>query len=408
MSGPGADPSSFSTIPAASRRRRSTSLSAEARGDILVRVDGHCVIAPDYIERCVAALQGSGAAMVGGAMRPQADGWLQEGIAAAMMSPLGAGPARFHVGGAATWVDTVYLGAYWTHLAREVGGYREDVGVNEDAEFAIRMRSGGGIRFDPSIRSTYTPRSTIKAVASQFYRYGRSRAATVRRHPSSLAPRQMAAPLLLRRIADPLAATGGGRLRGLVLVAGATKLVTRPRSAAGYTLAIPAMHLPWATGFIVGLVRGQLPAGLRRRPPPAPVVDRPRGLRRSSLTRRDADMTVAADAVPRSVSVVVTTRNDRPFIRDCVDSLLRQDVAIDELIVLDCGSTDGTAEVVSATDAIRLVRDVDPHDAIEVGRTLARATSSASPTGEPATGGARSGSASTRLAVMGRAVRRTG
>ena len=244
----------------------------EARGDILVRVDGHCAIAPDYIERCVAALQGSGAAMVGGAMRPQADGWLQEGIAAAMMSPLGAGPARFHVGGAATWVDTVYLGAYWTPLAREVGGYREDVGVNEDAEFAIRMRSGGGIRFDPSIRSTYTPRSTIKAVASQFYRYGRSRAATVRRHPSSLAPRQMAAPLLLVGLLTPWRRRVAAGYAGLVLVAGATKLVTRPRSAAGFTLAIPAMHLPWATGFIFGLVRGSYRLASDGAPA-TPVVD---------------------------------------------------------------------------------------------------------------------------------------
>jgi hypothetical protein len=81
---------------------------------------------------------------------------------------------------------------------------------------------------------------------------------------------------------------------------------------------------------------------------------------------------VAIDGVPRTVSVVVATRNDRPFIRDCVDSLLRQDVPIDELIVLDCGSTDGTAEVVSTVAGVRLVRDVVPDDAVGLSRTLAR------------------------------------
>ena len=43
-----------------------------ASGDIIVRVDGHCVLAPDYVERCVVALERTGAAMVGGAMTPSA------------------------------------------------------------------------------------------------------------------------------------------------------------------------------------------------------------------------------------------------------------------------------------------------------------------------------------------------
>lgn len=228
---------------------------AEVVGEVMVRVDGHCLIAPDYVERCVAALQESGAAMVGGGMTPKADGWLQEGIAAAMMSPLGVGPARFHVGGPPSWVDTVYLGAYRTQLARDVGGYREDVGVNEDAEFAIRMRPHGGIRFDPSIRSTYAPRSSLTAVARQFYRYGRSRAATVRRHPASLAPRQLAAPLLLLGLASPWRRPVAAAYGCLLVVVGARQLAKRPRSAAGLTLALPAMHLPWAAGFLFGILR---------------------------------------------------------------------------------------------------------------------------------------------------------
>ena len=40
---------------------------------------------------------------------------------------------------AAGWVDTVYLGAYPASHRTCGRGYAEDVGVNEDAEFAIRM-----------------------------------------------------------------------------------------------------------------------------------------------------------------------------------------------------------------------------------------------------------------------------
>ena len=105
-----------------------------AVGDIIVRVDGHCVIEPDYVARCVEALEQTGAAMVGGAMAPDASTPVQEGIAAAMASRFGAGPARFHVGGDPGWVDTVYLGAYRRAAALAIGGYATDVGVNEDAE----------------------------------------------------------------------------------------------------------------------------------------------------------------------------------------------------------------------------------------------------------------------------------
>jgi glycosyltransferase involved in cell wall biosynthesis len=221
-------------------------------GEVLVRVDGHCVIAPDYVARCVNALEHSGAAIVGGGMTPTAEGLIQEGIAVAMASRLGAGPARFHHStGAAGWVDTVYLGAYRTELARFVDGYCEDVGVNEDAEFAIRIGRHGGIWFDPTIRSSYVPRGTISSVARQFYRYGRSRAATVRRHPSSLAPRQLMAPMLVVGLASPW--------RRMVLTSYLCLLtgwVASSHDKAHLVAAavLPTMHISWGVGFLRGLL----------------------------------------------------------------------------------------------------------------------------------------------------------
>ncbi|MFN2504215.1 MAG: glycosyltransferase family 2 protein [Acidimicrobiales bacterium] len=227
---------------------------AEATGEIFVRVDGHCLIGPDYVEHCVRALDATGAAMVGGPMRPRAAGWLAQGIAAAMTSPLGVGPARFHVGGPSGWVDTVYLGAYRTALAREVAGYREDVGVNEDAEFAIRMRPQGGIWFENAIRSSYTPRSSLPGLVRQFYRYGRSRAATVRSHPGSLAPRQVAAPALLAGLASPWRRQVLLGYTAVLAVGAARQLNRDPRAFPGFLLALPAMHLPWGAGFLRGLL----------------------------------------------------------------------------------------------------------------------------------------------------------
>lgn len=234
---------------------------AEAAGDVFVRVDGHCEIAPDYVARCVDALASTGAAMVGGAMTPVADGAVQRGIAQAMASRAGAGPARFHTGGRPGRVDTVYLGAYATQVARDVGGYAEDVGVNEDAEFAIRMRARGPVWFDGAIRSTYVPRSSLRAVARQFYRYGRSRAATVRRHPRSLAGRQLAAPLLVLGLLSPRRRTVAGAYLAVVAVGAAGQISRRPAEGVAMAATLPAMHLSWGVGFLRGLV----PAPGRRR-----------------------------------------------------------------------------------------------------------------------------------------------
>lgn len=224
-----------------------------ALGDVIVRVDGHCVIADDYVERCVEALGATGAAIVGGPMTPVAAGRMQTAIAAAMSSPIGAGPARFHHSTEPGWTDTVYLGAYWAETARSIGGYATDVGVNEDAEFAHRLRDHGGVWFDPSIRSTYTPRSELRSVARQFYRYGRSRATTVRRHPESLAPRQLVAPALVLGLLSPWRRPVAASYLTLLAAWSASGRGRRPRWAGAV---LPMMHVPWGVGFLIGVFAG--------------------------------------------------------------------------------------------------------------------------------------------------------
>ena len=227
---------------------------SEARGTVFLRVDGHCVLEPDYVDRCVDTLSKRGAALVGGGMTPEARGFVPRGIALAMGSRFGAGPARFHRDGAAGWVDTVYLGAFPTELGRRIGGYAEDVGVNEDAEFAIRLGQLGGIWYEPTIRSRYTPRSDLAGLARQFYRYGRSRALTIRRHPESLQPRQLAAPALVLALASPWR-----KPIGFVYIAGVAactvfETARDRRAAPGFAASLPTMHLAWGVGFLVGLV----------------------------------------------------------------------------------------------------------------------------------------------------------
>jgi glycosyltransferase involved in cell wall biosynthesis len=238
-----------------------------ATGDVVVRVDGHCVLADDYVECCVDALFESGAAMVGGAMTPDAHGGTQRAIATAMASRVGAGPARFHGGGRRGWVDTVYLGAFRLEDARAVGGYSEDVGVNEDSEFAIRLGARGGVWFDPAIRSRYTPRADVAGVVRQFYRYGLSRAATVKRHPRTLRPRQLVAPALVLGLASPWRRQVAAAYGTLVVAQAARRLADGVPVAAATAAVLPAMHFSWGIGFLAGLAGQSPPRGV------APVVE---------------------------------------------------------------------------------------------------------------------------------------
>jgi succinoglycan biosynthesis protein ExoA len=84
----------------------------QAHGEIIIRVDGHTEIAPDYVRQCVEALRRSGADNVGGKMTANSIGNFGKSVMLATSSPFGVGDARFHFSDKEELVDTVYLGAW--------------------------------------------------------------------------------------------------------------------------------------------------------------------------------------------------------------------------------------------------------------------------------------------------------
>lgn len=156
-----------------------------AAGEVIVRADAHAVYAPDFVSRSVEALESSGAAVVGGPMRPVGLNRFGRAVAAVTSSPFGIGPGRFHYASEAQEVETVYLGAYRRETVLEVGGYDE---LNlqwaaEDQELNYRIRRGGGrIRVDPTVRSFYFPRDTPRSLWRQYFNYGVCKASTLSKH----------------------------------------------------------------------------------------------------------------------------------------------------------------------------------------------------------------------------------
>ena len=170
---------------------------AQAQGEIVVRVDGHTIIAPDYVAECVRLLQTTDAANVGGRMRATSEIDFGQAVAAATSSPFGVGGARFHYSEQHEWVDTVYMGAWWKRTFDQIGGFDERFVRNQDDEFNYRLRvNGGKILLSPTIKSTYYNRSSLRALWRQYYQYGYYKVMVMHKHPSQIRLRQLA-PLLL-------------------------------------------------------------------------------------------------------------------------------------------------------------------------------------------------------------------
>ena len=170
---------------------------AAAAGEIIVRVDGHTIIDPDYVRQCVALLQNTAADNVGGRMTAVGRGTFGEAVALATSSPFGVGGARFHYSDQEEWVDTVYMGAWRREVFDKVGGFDEELVRNQDDEFNYRLRaSGGKILLSPTINSRYYNRSTVRSLWRQYYQYGYWKVRVLQKHPMQMSRASLFRPFL--------------------------------------------------------------------------------------------------------------------------------------------------------------------------------------------------------------------
>jgi succinoglycan biosynthesis protein ExoA len=164
----------------------STGLNAAirlARGSIIVRMDAHTSYAPDYIRQCVKLLAETAADNVGGPARTEAVNYMQSVICAAYHSPFSVGGARFHDVEYEGEVDTVPYGCWPREVFSRVGLFDEELVRNQDDEFNLRLKRGGGrIWQSPSIRSWYRPRESLSALFRQYMQYGYWKVRLIQKH----------------------------------------------------------------------------------------------------------------------------------------------------------------------------------------------------------------------------------
>jgi glycosyltransferase involved in cell wall biosynthesis len=230
-----------------------------AKGTVIVRVDGHAQIPSNYISIAVELLARTGAVNVGGMMAAVGVTTFEKSVAGAMRSPLGVGASRFHTGGEAGEVDTVYLGVFKKDALLAIGGFDERFTRAQDWELNFRLReNGGAIYFDPRLQVTYRPRSSVRALAKQYFEYGRWRRAVSRRHKGTINYRYLAPPVAFTGFLSSLVM--GSLIHSifflpaaiyLLFMAAASVVIARSLSQYIYLLAvIPTMHFAWGAGFI--------------------------------------------------------------------------------------------------------------------------------------------------------------
>lgn len=233
---------------------------AAARHPVLLRVDAQARIPRGYRDRIVGLLVSTGAVNVGGRQVARAQQGIAVAIAAAMNAPLGHGGAAYRSGSRGGPVDTVYLGAFRADALVIVGGYDEAFRTNQDAELNERLRRAGGVVWlDPTLEVVYLPRTSLRALARQFWAYGRGRAATAERHGGSLGPRQLAAPALVMALLAALAllpwtavplAVGACGYGALLVIGAAASGADARRRLPMVVVALATMHLAWGAGFL--------------------------------------------------------------------------------------------------------------------------------------------------------------
>ena len=243
-----------------------------SRHEYVIRVDGHGQMAPGYLTTAVSTLQRTGAANVGGLMKAEGRTPFEQAVAAAYNSKLGLGGGAFHLATTPEGpAESVFLGAFRKQALLERHGYDPTMLRAQDWELNLRLREAGEVVwFTPELQVTYRPRSSVKALANQFFRTGKWRREVIRRHPHTASPRYLAPP-------TAVAVMGAGSAAGLLglltrrrwpllgwlpplaylltVLGGAMTLRNQlsPQAWRRLPLVLMVMHLCWGAGYLVGL-----------------------------------------------------------------------------------------------------------------------------------------------------------
>ncbi len=239
---------------------------AVARGEIIVRVDGHCEIATDYVRRCVEHLARGEADGVGGPLDTVGKTVVSRAIAVAMSSPFGVGNSAFRTVSDRTMVvDTVAFPAYPRAVIDRNGPFDVELVRNQDDEYNYRLRKmGGRLLLANDVRARYHSRSSLRSLWRQYFQYGYWKVRVLQKHPRQMSVRQFVPPAFVGALLVgvlmlpwPLGRLLLGSLVATYFVLTLAAALSSAKRSGVATLYLPLafaiLHLSYGSGFLKGL-----------------------------------------------------------------------------------------------------------------------------------------------------------
>jgi glycosyltransferase involved in cell wall biosynthesis len=246
----------------------------ESQYPIVIRVDAHSVLPPEYARIAVETMLETGADNVGGLMDAQGTTDFERAVARAYGSRVGLGGTKLHVGGEAGPAETVYLGVFRRDRLLEVGLFDEEIKRGQDWELNRRIRTAGGtVWFTPRLKVTYRPRPNLYRLARQFFSTGIWRGELARRFPASNGLRYFAPPVMVVGVTVGTLLGLGGIVQAAVgaapwllwgfaapllyvLIVVVSGRVWGGRDGFSpflwFLVVLPCIHFSWGIGFVLG------------------------------------------------------------------------------------------------------------------------------------------------------------
>jgi glycosyltransferase involved in cell wall biosynthesis len=185
-------------------------------GDVIIRIDAHCVYPVNYVSALVEKLAVLKADNVGGVLNtlPACMSATCRAIAIASSNLFGVGNSLHKTGTSQIiQTDTVPFGCFRRDIFDRLGYFDTDLIRNQDDEFNARIiKNGGKIFLIPEVVINYYARDKLLKMSAMYYQYGLFK---------PLVNLKVGSPATMRQLIPPLFALGivSGAILGIVFPA---------------------------------------------------------------------------------------------------------------------------------------------------------------------------------------------
>jgi glycosyltransferase involved in cell wall biosynthesis len=169
----------------------------KARGDLIVRIDGHGVVANDFVSQVVRLMDEHPEAWsAGGPIVHAGTNRFGEAVAVAMSHPLGVGLATHRFANYEGYAEGAHYPTFRKWIFDRIGKFDESLVRTEDDEFNYRIaQAGGKVYVSPRVRYVYYVRDRLGKLFRQYVQYSFWLIPVIRKHKKPTTLRQVIPPL---------------------------------------------------------------------------------------------------------------------------------------------------------------------------------------------------------------------